>query len=125
MTSLDNLHGTLQTLSSLLDQAAGQIRDRSQRPSPAQIELVSQLLVAICGIQTAIYKENLDPTAMPDDTSIAIRRLGDLLILAENLVAGGHSKESMTVLDEFIAHETSDFHREIAMVQKRKLFGGV
>jgi hypothetical protein len=123
MTSLENLHGTLQTLSVLLDQAAGQIRDRSKPPSPAQVESVSQLLVAICSIQTAIYKENLDPHAskVPDDTSVAIRRLGDLLVTAEALMAAGRGQESLKTLDDFMANETCEFHREIAQVTKRKL----
>jgi hypothetical protein len=127
MTSLQNLHSTLQTLSILLDQGAGQIHDRSKPPTHAQIESVSQLLVAICSIQTAIYKENLEPQAsrLPDDTSVAIRRLGDLIIMAEALMAAGHTEASIKTLDDFMATETCEFHREIAQVTKRKLLNQV
>ena len=125
MDSLERLNFTLKTSAYLLDSAAVQIRDTALSPTKEHIYKIGESLVAIYEIQQAIYK--IKPELAPkydepsQETSAANQRLGHTLIWAYDLADNGKLDEAITLLTKFESTETSNYHRELATIERERL----
>jgi hypothetical protein len=109
----------------LLDSAAGQIRDAALSPTKEHIHKIGEALVAIFEIQQAIYKikPELEPKydEPPQEVTEANQRLGNALISAYDLADNGKLDEAINYLSEFEKREVSDYHRELASIERERL----
>lgn len=125
MDSLDRLNATLRIAASILDNAAGQIRDAALSPTREHIGSVGQALAHIFEIQNAIYKlrPDLEPQHKeePEEVRAANRRLGEALIAAYDLADSGHVQQAIADLKSFAATEPSSLHRELAVREQTRL----
>ena len=125
MDSLERLNFTLKTSAYLLDSAAGQIRDAALSPTKEHIHKIGEALVAIYEIQQAIYK--IKPELEPkydepsQEVSEANQRLGNALISAYELADNGKLDVAINYLSEFENREVSDYHRELASIERERL----
>jgi hypothetical protein len=123
--ALLRLHQTLKVAGSLLDNAAGQIRDAALSPTKGHIYSVGKCLAEIFEIQQAIYK--LRPELekkyeeSPPEIQEANRRLGETLISAYNLADAGKVPEAVALLEDYSKIEPSEFHRELAKNEINRL----
>jgi len=125
MDALAKLHQTLKVAASLLDSAAGQIRDASLSPTKAHIHSSGEALAGVFEIQHAIYRTRpeLEPKheeASQEDQS-ANRRLGETLIAAYDLADSRRLSEAITLLSVFAANDPSELHRELAAIELERL----
>lgn len=125
MDALVRLHQTLKVASSLLDDAASQIRDAALSPTKEHIHSIGKTLAEIYEIQRAIYKlrpelEEKYEEPLPE-TQQANRRLGETLISAYDLADLGRVSEAITLLSDFSNTEPSEFHRELAANEIERL----
>jgi hypothetical protein len=125
MDALGKLHQTLKVAASLLDSAAGQIRDAALSPTKTHIHSIGEALVSIFEIQHAIYK--LRPELEPkheetsQEDSLANRRLGETLIAAYDLADNERLSEAIALLATFVANDSSEFHRELVAIELERL----
>jgi len=125
MDRLTQLDATLRAAASLLDNAAGQIRDAALSPTKEHIGSIGQALAHIFDIQNAIYKlrPELQPTYKeePEELKAANRRLGQALIAAYDLADAGNVQQAIAHLQSFASSEPSAFHRELAVREQTRL----
>lgn len=120
MANLDAIHDRLAVVSSLLDEAAIDIRD-SGFASDEHVRRIGQALGLISEIQHAIYGERPDLTPAflktPGGVSAhaeANGRLTQALANVYRLGEAGQAAEAERELRAYIAGESSDLHRRIA-----------
>ena len=127
MDALSKLHQTLKVAASLLDSAAGQIRDAALSPTKTHIRSIGEALVGIFEIQHAIYKARPELEPKYEETSqenqLANRRLGEALIAAYDLADSKRLSEAIALLSAFAANDPSEFHRELAAIELERLSG--
>lgn len=125
MGTLVKLNETLRVAASLLDSAAGQIRDAALSPTKEHIGSIGQALGHIFDIQNAIYKRRpeLEPKyeEEPAEVREANRRLGEALIAAYELADAGKMQEAMEYLNAFAEAEPSELHRKLAESERVRL----
>lgn len=125
LDQLAALHQTLNVAASLLDRAAGQIRDAALSPTKEHIYSVGEALVNIYDIQHAIYKlrPELEPKYEEPSHEVqdANRRLGETLIAAYDLADSGRLPEAIGLLSAFAADDPSEYHRGLAAVELERL----
>jgi hypothetical protein len=125
MDPLARLDATLRAAASILDNAAGQIRDAALSPTREHIGSIGQALAHIFEIQNAIYqlRPELEPqyTEEPEEVRAANRRLGEALIAAYDLADGGNVQQAVANLQSFAATEPSTLHRELAAREQDRL----
>jgi hypothetical protein len=125
--ALLKLHQTLKVAGSLLDNAAGQIRDAALSPTKDHIHSIGKCLSEIYDIQRAIYK--LKPELEekyeepPPEVQEENRRLGETLISAYALADLGQVPEAIALLTDFSNTEPSEFHRGLATNEIERLAG--
>ena len=125
MDRLTQLNATLRAAASLLDNAAGQIRDAALSPTKEHIGSIGHALAHVFDIQNAIYKlrPELAPKYKeePEEQRAANRRLGEALIAAYDLADAGNVQQAVAYLQAFVASEPSAFHRELAVREQVRL----
>ena len=125
MVRLPQLNQTLNVAASLLDEAAGQIRDAALSPTKEHIHRIGEALVSIYEIQSAIYKlrPELEPKydEPPPAQQKANRRLGETLIAAYDLADKGQLQEAISLLSAFAANDPSEFHCGLAAIEAERL----
>jgi hypothetical protein len=123
--ALLKLHQTLKVAGSLLDNAAGQIRDAALSPTKEHIQKVGEALVAIYEIQSSIYKLRPELEKKyeepPPEIQQANRRLGETLISAYDLADLGRVSDAIALLTDFSNTEPSEFHRGLATNEIERL----
>ena len=125
MDQLSALHQTLNVAASLLDRAAGQIRDAALSPTKEHIHGIGEALVNIYDIQHAIYRlrpelESKDEEPSQEEQQ-ANRRLGETLIAAYDLADCGRLPEAIALLSAFAADDSSKYHRGLAANELERL----
>jgi hypothetical protein len=127
LDALLKLHQTLKVAGSLLDNAAGQIRDAALSPTKDHIYSIGKCLAEIFEIRQAIYKlrPELEPKyeESPPEVQEANRRLGETLISAYDLADSGQVPEAIALLDSYSRTEPSEFHRSLATNEIERLAG--
>ena len=127
MDSLAKLNQTLNVAASILDSAAGQIRDAALSPTKMHIHSIGEALVALYEIQNAIYKLRPELETKyeerPQEEQDANRRLGETLIAAYDLADDGRLSEATNLLSEFAANDPSEFYRRLATIELERLAG--
>jgi hypothetical protein len=125
MDALAKLHRTLMVAGSLLDNAAGQIRDAALSPTKTHIHSIGEALGSIFEIQHAIYKLRPDLEPKYEEPSQeeqqANRRLGETLIAAYDLADCNRLPEAIALLSAFATNDPSEFHRGLAAVELERL----
>ena len=125
MDALTKLNETLRVAASLLDSAAGQIRDAALSPTKEHIGSIGQALGHIFDIQNAIYKRRpeLEPKyeEEPEEVRAANRRLGEALIVAYDLADAGKVQQAAEYLKAYAEVEPSELHRELAESERVRL----
>lgn len=125
MDQLSELHQTLNVAASLLDRAAGQIRDAALSPTRGHIHSVGEALVNIYDIQRAIYKLRpeleLKYKEPSQEKQQANRRLGEALIAAYDLADSERLSEAIALLSTFAADDPSENHRALAVIELERL----
>lgn len=125
MDALAKLHRTLMVAGSLLDNAAGQIRDAALSPTKTHIHSIGEALGNIYDIQHAIYK--LRPDLEPEyeepsqEEQQANRRLGETLIAAYDLADCDRLPEAIALLSAFATNDPSAIHRGLAAIEIERL----
>ena len=131
MHPLESLHRSLRVAAMLLDSAAGQVRDAKLLPVKKNIRTIGEALVAVFEIQQAIYKQspelNLerkyeDP---PEEVRLANRRLGEVMVAADEFADQGRFEEARAVLARFSTEDPSEYHRHLAALQLERYEGSV
>jgi len=127
MASLASIEKILADASSLLDQAAIEIRDAPLDPAHANILHVSNALSEIFEIRQLIYA--LAPELMPDNLkgpySDADKALAGAVRRARALEAASAIPAAIAVLELFLANEPSSHHRHIARSEIARLQAAV
>lgn len=125
MDALAKLHRTLMVAGSLLDNAAGQIRDAALSPTKTHIHSIGEALGSIFEIQHAIYKLRPDLEPKYEEPSQeeqqANRRLGETLIAAYDLADCDRLQEAIALLSAFATNDPSEIHRGLAAIELERL----
>ena len=123
MASSASIEKILADASSLLDQAAIEIRDAPLDPTHANILHVSNALSEIFEIRQLIYA--LAPELMPDNLkgpySDADKALAGAVRRARALEAASAIPAAIAVLELFLANEPSSQHQHIARSEIARL----
>ena len=123
MHPLETLHQTLRIAGLLLDSAASQIRDAPLVPVRDNILKIGTALAEVSELRLDIHRTapelNLEQQyekPSPED-SAANGRLGQVLLVADELASKGKQVEAIATLESFAQGETSELHRAIARSQ--------
>ena len=123
MHPLEDLHRTLRAAAMLLDMAAGQVRDAKLLPVKQNMRTIGESLAGIFEVQQVIYKQapelglERQYEEPPEEVRLANRRLGEAMIVADDLADAGKLKEARELLLKFAAEDPSEYHRKLAMLQ--------
>jgi hypothetical protein len=123
MHPLIGLHRSLRTAGMILDIAASQIRDERLEPVRENIGKIGETLALIYEIQDRIYQQapelNLERSyeKPPEELRQANRRLGEALLLADDLATSGKWEEARALLAEYASTEASLNHGDLARAQ--------
>ena len=126
MHPMNGLHRSLRTAAMILDMAASQIRDARLEPVREHIGKIGEALVLIYEIQDRIYKQapelNLERNyeEPPEEVRQANRRLGEALLLADDLATSGKWEEARALLAEYASTEASQNHGALARAQMNR-----
>ena len=119
MASIESLHEKLLLASSLLNEAAEEIRDIPLSSTSDNIFNIGKALAEIYEVRQVIYvvRPNLKPVELDERTGDeeANKRLGVLLDKAYQEVRNGNTNKAIVLLQEYAANEPSKFHRDIAL----------
>ena len=125
MDALLKLHQTLKVAGSLLDNAAGQIRDAALSPTKDHIYSIGKCLSEVYDIQRAIYKLRPELEEKyeepPPEIREANRRLGETLIAAYDLADLGQVPNAIALLNDFSKTEPSELHRGLVQNEIERL----
>ena len=125
MPRIEQLHERLLAAASLLDAAAGEVRDIKLEPASANVRHIGNALAEIYEILRSIYavRPDLTPAELevPRDESGANKRLTVALGEAYGLVGDNRLAEAVALLNRFCDGEASEFHREIAKHELQRL----
>jgi hypothetical protein len=123
MHHLVALNQTLRAAGTMLDTAAGQIRDGRLEPVRQNITKIGEALALIFELQDQIYRQapelNLEPQyeEVPEEERKANRRLGEAMLAADDLATSGKLAEARQYLADYAASEASDKHSTLARRQ--------
>jgi hypothetical protein len=129
MQHLVALNQTLRAAGTMLDTAAGQIRDGRLEPVRQNITKIGEALALIFELQEQIYRQapelNLEPQyeELPEEERQANRRLGEAMLAADDLATSGKFAEARQYLADYASSEASEKHSELARRQVQR-FGG-
>jgi hypothetical protein len=119
MASIESLHEKLLLASSLLDEAASEIRDIPLLPASDNIYMIGKALTEVFEVKQVIYlvRPDLKPVELDVQTGDveANKRLGDLLDVVYQEVRNGNAYKAISLLQEYAANEPSLLHRDIAL----------
>ncbi|MBL0729655.1 hypothetical protein [Piscinibacter sp. HJYY11] len=127
MTTPESIHRLLTVATSLIDQAAGEIRDSKLEPVRENIEHIGRAIAELFEIQQQIYR--LQPDLMPDylkqpsEYSEANRLLTEYMYNASEFEIAGNHERAIQTLQEFLGLESSELHRNIAEGEIKRLQG--
>jgi len=123
MHPLETLHQTLRIAGLLLDSAASQIRDAPLAPVRDNVLKIGSALAEISELRLEVHRaapelqlELAYEKPSPED-SAANGRLGQILLVADELASKGNHLEATAALESFAEGETSELHRAIALTQ--------
>ena len=119
MASIESLHEKLLHASSLLNEAAEEIRDIPLSSTSDNIFNIGKALAEIYDVKQVIYivRPDLKPIELEErkgDAEANIR-LGLVLDRAYQGVRNGNTHKAILLLQEYVANEPSQFHRDIAL----------
>jgi hypothetical protein len=123
MHPLVALNQTLRAAGTMLDIAAGQIRDGRLDPVRQNITKVGEALALIFELQDQIYRAapglDLEPKyeELPEEERQANRRLGEALLDADDLATSGSFSGAREFLTRYAESEPSAKHAELAKRQ--------
>ena len=119
MASIESLHEKLLHASSLLNEAAEEIRDIPLSSTSDNIFNIGKALAEIYDVKQVIYivRPDLKPIELDERTGdeVANKRLGALLDVVYQEVRNGNTHKAILLLQEHVANEPSLFHRDIAL----------
>ena len=119
MASIETLHESLLAAATLLDTAAGEIREISTFPTNDNIYKIGKALAEIYEVLRVIYAvhPDLKPVELVERKSDAEanKRLGPVLDRAYQEVRNGNTHEAILLLQEYAENEPSQLHRDIAL----------
>jgi hypothetical protein len=120
------LNQSLRTAGMILDIAASQIRDARLEPVRENIGKIGETLALVFEIQDRIYKQapelNLERSyeEPPEGVRQANRRLGEAMLLADDLATSGKWEEARALLAEYASTEASRNHSDLARAQMNR-----
>jgi len=126
MHPLVALNQTLRAAGTMLDTAAGQIRDGRLEPVRQNMTKIGEALSLIFEIQEQIYRQapelNLEPQyeELPEEERKANRRLGEAMLAADDLATDGKYTEARQYLTDFASSEPSEKHGTLARRQVQR-----
>ena len=127
MANPESVNRLLSVAASLLDQAAGEIRDAKLYPVRENIERIGKALVEVMEIQFQVYKvqPNLRPQdlAQPSEYSAANRLLTEYMSNASEFESAGNTGQAIATFQEFLSLESSPLHRDVAAREIKRLQG--
>jgi hypothetical protein len=119
MTSIDSLYQRLLITASLLDTAAGEIRDIPLSPAKENIRHIGGALAEIYELLRAVYavRPDLVPVEFGERKADheANTRLTPVLSEAYRLVEAGSVAQAIALLERYAETESSVLHRRIAL----------
>jgi len=123
MHPLETLHQTLRIAGMLLDSAASQVRHAPLPPVRENILKIGTVLAEVNELRLEINRaapelelEHQHQKPSPEE-SAANRRLGEVLLMADQLAIEGSQAEAIAVLQNFAKGEPSELHGAIACTQ--------
>ncbi len=125
MHPLQTLHQTLRIAGLLLDSAASQIRDAQLAPVRDNLLRIGTALAEVSELRLEIQRaapelklEQQYEKPSPED-SAANGRLGQVLLVADELASNGNRVQAIEELENFAQGEASELHRAIARTQAK------
>lgn len=129
MPTLESLYKLLNEASSILNEAAHEIKDIPLEPKPENIMHIADALGSILDIKLKIHERNPEITVtnlreQPKDDN---RDFEHTAMFAEELVEQGKYEHAITVLQSFLRKERPDSLRNRAneIIKKYKTQGGI
>jgi hypothetical protein len=125
MATPESINRLLSVAASLLDHAAGEMRDAELKPVRENIERIGKALAEVMEIQLQIYKLQPDLTpkylTQPTEHSAANRLLTEYMYNASEFELAGNLEQAIATFREFLALESSPVHRGIAAGEIERL----